>query len=92
MNICDCKSGEINSKGKKVEAPIEEEQAGNEVACVRWDILTAPVAWRKTRHGRHLQRCVGMQQNCRAAGTAPLFFLSLSLSRIPFPSLPAPSL
>jgi hypothetical protein len=64
---------------------------------MRWPVSggtasTAPVAWRKTRHDHHRQRCVDMQQNCRAGGTAPLFFFfSLSLSySFPFSSLPCP--
>jgi len=96
MNIRDCKSGEIKSKRKKMEAPIEEQQAGNEVACVRWDSLNCtrclaqdtpwPPSPALRGHAAELQSC--------RHGPALLLLLSLSLSlslvflSLLFPSLP----
>jgi hypothetical protein len=93
MNIRDCKSGEIKRKGKKVDVPIEEEQAGNEVACVRWDSLNCarclaqdtpwPPSPALRGHAAELQ-------SWRHGPALLLLLLLLLLSLVfSFPSLPA---
>jgi len=98
MNIRDCKSGEIKRKGKKVDAPIEEEQSGNEVACVRWDSLNCarclaqdtpwPPSPALRGHAAELQSWRHGPALLRLS--LSLVFLSLLFPALPCPALPCP--
>jgi hypothetical protein len=90
MNIRDCKSGEIKRKGKKVDAPIEEEQSGNEVACVRWDSLNCARCLAQDTPWPPSPALRGHAAELQSWRHGPAL-LRLSLSRIPFPSLPCPA-
>jgi len=92
MNIRDCKSGEIKRKGKKVDAPIEEEQSGNEVACVRWDSLNCARCLAQDTPWPPSPALRGHAAELQSWRHGPALLLRLSLSRIPFPSLPCPAL
>jgi hypothetical protein len=91
MNIRDCKSGEIKRKAKKVDVPIEEEQAGNEVACVRWDSLNCARCLAQDTPWPPSPALRGHAAELQSCRHGPALLFSLSLSRIPFLSFPFPA-